>query len=156
MARMEDIKVRIIPMPPPGGYRETLAASALAAGFTQGARERGSLRLLLAIAEQERDDAEQERDDALADAAAYCANRNSLQGELRHARLRANEDQTLICAARNLGREQEAELEALRADVRRGRGLIRRALTAANQGLAPRDRSALIRDLYDYLDAGRA
>ena len=69
------------------------------------------LRLLRAIAEQERDDAK--------------ADAEALSAECRSLRLRVNEDRALICAARSLDREQEAQIEALRS-----------ALTAAHNELA--------------------
>lgn len=105
MASIRHITLRVA-VEGPSAYRRALALSPLAAGFDAGRRERGLDRLALAIAESAREDAE-------ADAAALKANRDLLQGELRAARLALNESETLLGAARCVGRQQLREIGEL-------------------------------------------
>lgn len=68
------------------------------------------LRLLKAIADQERDDAK-------ADAAAYRHERDTANAANRALRVKADEDATLLRAARCVGRDQEREIQHLHAHI---------------------------------------
>lgn len=99
-----EIRVRVIPYSPHREYVSALESSPLAAGF----RERGADRLMRAIAEHA-------LEDAIADAEAIRSNRDLLESELRAARLRLNETETLLSAARHVGRDQLVEIGELHA-----------------------------------------
>lgn len=168
MATSREIRVRIIPLPR-GSYAQAISESPLAAGFDDAARERGLLRLRVALAEQARDEAE-------ADAAAWKATAKSAQvrasvWKFLHAmaksgrradRLKLNETETLLNAARCIGRDQLKEIGELRgaltashADYDEASNLIDRVLGACNphpgRGGYCRHCSELRSDLAEYV-----